>query len=256
MRAVNLIPAELRPKTPGEGDPNVAYAIVGGLALLFVMIVLAIVQSNKATTLNDQAAAVNAEAARHQVAAKPVQQFNDFAGVAESRTLLVGGLAASRFPWGSAIYNLSRSLPQDVTLDTIIATTAGTTAAAASQTSGAAGVSSAQTPTVALTGCTSGWIGYSRLTVWLKNMPGVQDVTSTSSDQSAGITAELDKRTKNCGPSPLTFALEVTYEPRKVNLVGLPEVKAPAVAGPSGGTGASGAAAAPAPAAATTGGAE
>ncbi|MGH2907428.1 MAG: hypothetical protein ACRDKI_11775 [Solirubrobacterales bacterium] len=246
MRAVNLIPPELRSRVPGEGDPRVAYGVFGGLVVLLLMVLLAVSASNKATTLNDEAAALRAEAERHQVKAKPVQAFNDFAGVAHSRTLLVGGLAASRFPWGQAMYNLSRSLPGDVTLDTMKALTADSTVAAANQSTGAAGVASTQLPTLEIAGCTSDWIGYSRLTVWLKAMPGVQDVRTTQSNTPGPAATGSDdngKRTLNCGPAPLKFTTKIFYAPREVNLIGLPKVDSGAAGGASGATGA-----APAPA--------
>jgi hypothetical protein len=221
--------------------------------VLLIMVLVAVNYSNKITTLNDQTAAIQAQAQRHQTKAAPVQAFNDFAGVAASRTLLVGGLAASRFPWGTALFNLSESLPADTTIDTLKAVTADTAAAAANQSTGAAGVSSTAVATLELAGCTSSWISYSRLIVWLKNMPGVADVTSSQSTDAGPIDQGTDaasKRTQNCGPSPLKFTSKVIYEPREVNLIGLPKLSAPADGGASGATGA--APAAGAPAAATT----
>ncbi|MGB0872381.1 MAG: hypothetical protein ACPGWS_00200 [Solirubrobacterales bacterium] len=256
MRAVNLLPPELRSRVAGDGDPRVAYGVIGGLAVLLLMVIVAISYSNKATTLNDQATALEAEASRAQSSTvRPVEAFNDFAGVAQSRTLLVGGLAASRFPWGNALYNLSRSLPEDVTLNDINAVTADKSVVAADQASGAAAVESTALPSLALTGCTSGWIGYSRLMVWLKEMPGVNNVRSTQSTSNGVIGEgedENSKRTQNCGPAPLQFALTVIYDARKVDLVGLPKIAAPQAAGATGSTGASGAAATPAPAAQST----
>jgi hypothetical protein len=140
-----------------------------------------------------------------------------------------------------------------VTLDNIKATTAEAMAASAAPAAGAAAVATKSVPTLQLSGCTSGWIGYSRLTVWLKSMPGVADVTSSQSSNGGPITQtndETGKRTKNCGPSPLKFTAKVIYRPREVNLVGLPKVESA-----EGATGASGAAAAaPAAATAATGG--
>ena len=252
MKAVNLIPPELRSRVPGEGDPRIAYGVFGGLVLLLIMVVLSVTYSNKVTTINDQTAQLQAEAQRHQVKAKPVQSFNDFAGVAQSRTLLVGGLAASRFPWGKAMYNLSRSLPSDVTLTSMNALTADQDITAANQDTGAAAVQSTTVPTLELQGCTSSWIGYSRLQVWLKGMPGVKDVRSTQSTVgTASAVSGNDaaaKRTLNCGPATLTFTAKIYYQAREVNLVGLPKVSADS--GASGTSGATGAA--PAPAANTT----
>jgi hypothetical protein len=106
-----------------------------------------------------------------------------------------------------------------------------------------------------LTGCTSGWIGYSRLMTWLETMPGVQQVKSNSSTVAPAGGTDGDspeaKRSQNCGPAPLTFTLQVTYKQRSVDLLGLPKPEGDAAGGATGTTGTAGvpaAATAPAPA--------
>lgn len=258
MRAVNLLPPELRSRVAGEGDPRVAYGVVGGLALLLAMVVLAISYSNKAATLQEQAASLTAQAERARSEnVKPVQSFNDFAGVAQSRTLLVGGLAAARFPWGNAMYNLSRSLPEDVTLNDMKATTADASVAATNQQTGATVTSSSAKPTLVISGCSSGWVGMSRLIVWLREMPGVErvNVTQTTNEgqTSTEDQSEEAKRKENCGPAPLSFSLTVVYKERQVDLIGLPKVaSATPAAGATGATGGTAAAGSPDPAAQTT----
>ncbi|MFY9488596.1 MAG: hypothetical protein WAP35_07885 [Solirubrobacterales bacterium] len=240
MRPVNLVPAELR-GGGGSGDPKVAYGIVGGLGVLLVMVLLAVVQSNKATTLRDETAAIQAETQRHQANIKPVQSFNDFADVVQSRTLLVGGLAESRFPWDRTLFNLSRAMPEDVTLDTIIASTSSDVAAAPA--AGAA-APEANSATLELTGCASGWYGASRFLVRLKDLPGVSDVTPASSNSdpadntgdSATDNEEGANRKANCGISPLSFSFKVFYAPQQVDLTGLPKIAGAVPAGATAAT--------------------
>lgn len=257
MRPVNLIPSEFRSRGAGEGDPKTAWGALGVLVALLLMTVLAITEKNKATTLRDETAALQAETQRNQAKAKPVQAFNDFADEVRKRRLLIGGLAASRFPWDTALKNLSDSTPADVTLDQIDAKTAGG-ASTAGATPAAANVA-----TVELTGCSGSWIGLSRFIVRLREMPGVDKVTSSSgsvsaaeadagggSADSASATSGSDaNRLENCGPQPLKFQVKVTYKERKIDLVGLPRL---AAAGSGGATGATGAAPAASPAAAST----
>lgn len=242
MRAVNLIPEELRPRIPGDGDPRIAYGVLGGLAIMLVMVLVAISYSNKLKTIEDQTAAINAEAQSHRTKVAAVATTPDqVAADVKTRTLLVGGLAKTRFPWGDALYDLSRAIPSDTTLNDINVRS-GTTGGADAATSGS---------TMSLTGCTSSWVGYSRFMTWLKTMPGVAKVESSSSavgTAAASGDGTVD-RTKNCGPAPLTFGLDVTYMPRTIDLLGLPKPDAGA-AGASGATGA--APAAGTPAAATT----
>lgn len=250
MRPVNLLPPELRARTAGEGDPKVAYGVLAGLGVLLLMVLLAVYYSNKATTLNDQATALRAEAQRHQANAKPVQSFNDFADDVHKRTLLVGGLAASRFPWDAALKNLANSMPEDVTLDDISAITSTTVA----------GSDTANYATMDLKGCASSWVGMSRFMVRMRTLPGVKDVTasdsnndndsSSDSNDSSGTTGSAG-RNDNCGLLPVKFGLKVIFEPQKVDLVGLPSIGSGG--GGGGATGATGATATPASAPATGG---
>jgi Tfp pilus assembly protein PilN len=216
--------------------------VLGGLALLLVMVLLAISYSNKLHTIEDQTAAITAETQQHAAVAAAAQTTPDkIADDLKARTVMVGGLAKTRFPWGSALYALTKSLPPDSTLNTITANS-GSPAGAAS------GAPSAGSATLNLEGCVSGWVGYSRLMTWLKTMPGVESVKSTSSATANAGTGDDANRSKNCGPRPLNFTLTVTYGLRTIDLTGLPK---PA-AGASGATGAApGAAATGTPAAST-----
>lgn len=232
MRAVNLIPEELRPRVPGDGDPRVAYGVLGALALLLLLVLVSISFSNKLKTIEDQTAAITAETQKHNATVATVATSPDeIAADVKSRTLLVGGLAKTRFPWGDALEDLSKSIPSDTTLNTISVSSD----AASSGTTEASGG-----PKVSLAGCTSSWVGYSRFMTWLKTMPGVDSVKSNSSAVAAASESEGEdgKRQENCGPAPLSFSLDVIYAPRTVDLLGLPKPEAAVGAGASGATGA------------------
>lgn len=253
MKAVNLLPPELRPRVPGEGDPRVAWGVLGALGALLLVVIISIGFSNKAKTLNDEATAMKAEAQQIQAATAIVPTSPDtVTQEVKNRTLLVGGLSAVRFPWNTAMSDLSKSLPPDVTIDTLVAASA--TPADAADTTMPAG---SMQPTMTLTGCTSGWVGYSRLLTWLKQMPGVQSVRSTSSAISTAAPEPADgekadpatSRTENCGPQPLAFSLSVAYRPKSADLLGLPR---PQAAAGSGATGPTATPAAGVPAAAAT----
>ena len=77
MRAVNLIPEELRPRVPGDGDPRVAYAVLGGLAVLLVMVLLAISSSNKLQTIEDQTASITSQTTQIRSRVAAVQTSPD-----------------------------------------------------------------------------------------------------------------------------------------------------------------------------------
>ncbi|MFT4050377.1 MAG: hypothetical protein QM648_11170 [Solirubrobacterales bacterium] len=241
----------MRPRVPGEGDPRVAYGVLAALGVLLLLVVVSITLSNRAKTLNDEAAAISAEADQRKAAVAVVPTtVDDVTDRVQSQTLLVGGLAAVRFPWNTAMKDLSKSLPDDVTLDSLNATSA---AASAPGTATTTGGSSTQ-PVLTLMGCTSGWVGYARLLTWLRQMPGVASVKSTTTSEanasSSGDSTDAGaKRKDNCGPAPLAFGVNISYVPKTADLLGLPR---PAAA-PAGATGATSSAAGT-PAASTTGG--
>lgn len=238
MRAVNLIPEELRPRIPGEGDPRVAYGVLGALAVLLVVVLISISYSNKLRTIQDQTAQVQAQINQSHSTVAAVAITPDTIGSAlKDRTLLVGGLAKARFPWGNALGDLSKSIPSDTTLNSITATSGG------AGTEGAPAVS----PNLVLEGCTSGWVGYSRFLTWLKQMPGVITAKSNSSTLAGG--EQTEKRTRNCGPVPLSFNATVTYGLRTIDLTGLPKPSGGGATGSTAATPAAGVpASAPAPA--------
>lgn len=263
MRPVNLIPGDHRSRTAGPSDnPMPAYAVVGTLAAFALMMLVVVVYSNKITTANDEAAAATAAKAQIAVPVKAVQPFNDFADTVNRRTLLIGALAESRFPWHLGMFNLSRSIPEDVTLDTI----KGTVAAGAAPAGAPAATSTPSEPvgaTLELAGCGPTHAAIARMVVRMQAMPGVQKVSLANSTRAAladpaaaggaattGVPATAT-RSDNCGKRPAKFAMKVEFATLDVDLTGLP--KPEAIAAPAAGaTGAT--AAAPSAAADSTAG--
>jgi Tfp pilus assembly protein PilN len=235
MRPVNLLPPEKRPRVAGEGDPRVAWAILGVLGLILLAVVVSISMANRAKTLDNEATAMQVEADRitQQIALIP-KGPDAVTQQVKSRTLLVGGLAAVRFPWDTMMHDLTQALPPDVTIDTIATVTAGTNPDAA-----LSGTSSSA-PTMTLNGCVSGWVGYSRLLTWLKQMRNVAAVKSNSSAITTAA-AEGDDgsapRTQNCGPRPLQFSLLVAYRLKQADFKGLPRVESQNASTAGGATG-------------------
>lgn len=248
MRPVNLLPPELRPRTPGQGDQRIAWGILGVLAVILLVVIASISMSNRAKTLQDEATAMRAEAERKQaaVALIPVRG-DDLSETVRQRTLLVGGLSNMRFPWNVALRDLSKTMPKDVTFNTITATSA-TAADTGGNVAPAGGVPQLQ-PQMTIAGCTSGWVGYARFLTWLRQMPGVSNVRSVSSALGAVVSESPDaeeseetdtiddvERRENCQPQPLDFTLNVSYRPKTADLTGLPRPEATPTAGATGAT--------------------
>lgn len=253
MRPVNLLPEEQRGRGVPTGDPLISYGIVGALGLLLLMVFFTILQSNKAATLADETTDLRAQAAKYQTKAAPVTKYSDFGDEVDKRKLLIGGLAESRFPWHTALFNISQTVPEEVTIDSITGNATAAADAAAAPAPGATATSEKPGVVVTLTGCARDWVPYAKFAARLKTMPGVLEVkmqnggrqdTEEGGAAAGPATGVGDTaRHSNCGPRPLTFGVLVKYRQIPIDLIGLPKISS---AGASSATGA-----APAPTAGT-----
>ena len=128
MRAVNLLPSDLRGAAPkparGGSRPEPvqgigAYVVLGALALCVAALACYIVVNNgikqrqaDLETAKQQTTAATAKAA----ALKP---YADFEALASARVETVRGLAAARFDWERSLRDLSRAMPADVKLQSL-----------------------------------------------------------------------------------------------------------------------------------------
>ncbi len=258
MRPVNLLPEDQRGRGVASGDPMISYGIIGALGLLLLMVVFTIWQSNKAATLNDEASDLRAQATKYQTEAAPVVKYTDFGDEVDKRKLIIGGLAESRFPWHTALFNLSQSVPADVTIDSITGDTAAATTTPGPAAAAAEPAEEKPGATITMSGCASGWISYAKFAARLKTMPGVLSVSVKNSggdsnpggappSGDSGGAVDDSARHRNCGRRPLNFGVGIEYRTIPIDLIGLPKITVPG-AGASGTTGA-----APAPTAGTGG---
>ena len=241
MRAVNLLPTDLRPSdrkgtktvtAPGpEGSGAGAYAILAGLAVVVAAVAITTHAGNGIKAHERELASVQAEQVIAQAEVARLAPYGSFRDVAAQRTQTVRQLADSRFDWEQALRDLSRAIPSDVTLDQITGTvTAGATTAGGGSSNPLRGA--IQAPAVELTGCASSQAAVARLMARLRAVQGVTRVSLASSakadaQQGAGVTdsASADKP-EGCGKgSPPSFEMVIFFEGAKAT--------APAAAAPS-----------------------
>jgi hypothetical protein len=243
MRAFNLIPADER------GGGGVSAGKSGGsafvvLGLLGVLAIFALLygqasrqissQKSKIATLNTQAQAAQAQAAR-------LAPYVSFKTLHEQRVQAVDQLVDSRFDWAHAFHELGRVLPVEVALTSLSgtigsgsgSTSAGAdTAAGASKaasaatgaTTAAAGSSSAATasstsvasatppgsvPTFTLSGCATSQAAVALTLERLRLIDGVSDVTLQSSTKTPGASSSGSGGVCK-GP---VFAMQITFDP-------------------------------------------
>ena len=193
MKAVNLLPTDLRsgPKgsapavsagTEDAGGPG-PFIALGALFLAVVAVTGYVLTANtvqqRKADLAD--ATRRAEAVTRQVDA--LKPYADFATLAQDRISTIRDLAGGRFDWNRALSDLSRALPNGVTLSQLQATVSSD-AGTAGGSGAASGLRSAlNVPAIELQGCTRGQTDVARLMSRLRNVDRVTRVSLSKSDK-------------------------------------------------------------------------
>jgi Tfp pilus assembly protein PilN len=187
VRAVNLIPAEERRGAGGLAGRSggVVYVVPGGLALVVALGVVyasavhtVASRTGELAAVNQQVAAVNAETAS-------LQPYVQIASLSEQKLSQVATLAQQRFNWPAAMEQLALALPNDVALTALTAnagTAASTTPSGTAQAPVTGGGAS-----FALTGCANSQGEIPSILTDLSTVPGVSNVSLTSSAVSPAI---------------------------------------------------------------------
>jgi Tfp pilus assembly protein PilN len=184
MKAINLLPPDLR-GTPRSGAAPVAAADEsGGLGAFAVLGALAayVLTTNTVKDRTAQLEATESQAAATTQRVAQLKPYVDFQSMAETRIQTVRDLASSRFDWEQALRDISRAMPADVTLESL-------NGSISSQSGGGSTVRSAITaPAIELKGCTTGQLSVATLMSRLRNVDGVTRVSlgkSTKAEEQA-----------------------------------------------------------------------
>ena len=185
MRAVNLLPSDMRGAPQGSAAPAVRvdeaggpgpFVVLGALAMCVAALAAYVVTNN---TINDRQAkltSVSAQGKAVAAQAEKLKPYADFQALAEARISTVRDLAGSRFDWEQSLRGISRAIPADVTLKSLTGTVSGQANGGASTIRGAIG-----SPAIELKGCTPGQRSVARLMSRLRNVDGVTRVSLSKS---------------------------------------------------------------------------
>jgi Tfp pilus assembly protein PilN len=242
VKSVNLLPADLRgtefadvesPAGPtGAGGPA-AFFVLGALALAVVAMAASVLASNSVKQNRAELAEVTASqaGARQQVAA--LKPYADYRDLAEGRIQSVRQLATSRFDWERALRDVSRTMPEAVSLESIDASLGTGDSEGSSPLRGAI-----KAPAIQLKGCTRDQREVARMMARLRGVQGVTRVSLSQSQKddvqkgasSSTVSEGGDKPL--CGPgSHPTFDMVIFFE-RDAALSSEPNVQAtPATGG-------------------------
>lgn len=183
MKAINLLPPDLRgtPKTaapkavaPAEPGGIGAFVVLGALAACVVALAAYVLTTNTVKDRQAQLEAVTAQADATSRAVNQLKPYADFQAMAETRIRTVKDLASSRFDWEQALRDISRAVPAEVTLRELNGTI--------SSDAGGSGLRGAiAAPAIELKGCSSGQAQVATLMSRLRNVDGVTRVSLNKS---------------------------------------------------------------------------
>lgn len=182
MRAVNLIPSDGSHAGAGRaGRSNgAAHLLLAALAGLVVLATLWTLAGRDATDRRAELKSLQAQVVSAQAQAATVAGYGSYAALRTGRTQTVKSLVAARFDWAGTLDAIARLLPRDMHLSALGGTIAGAAApGAATSPTTAADPSSAAS--LQVTGCAPSQAAVARLMPRLRAVPGVGDVSLTSS---------------------------------------------------------------------------
>jgi Tfp pilus assembly protein PilN len=209
VRAVNLLPTDLRGASKATAERGAGPEASGGASAFVVLGVLAACVAGTAgyvlteNTIKQNRADLEQVTARQhalQAQATKLKPYADFDTSAKARVQTVRDIAGSRFDWEQALRDLSRAIPADVTLKTLngdISTSAGNSS------SSLRGAISA--PALTLQGCAADQTSVARLMARLRDVDGVTRVSLSKSAAEkieavqGGHSATEDRNSMPCG---------------------------------------------------------
>lgn len=181
MKAVNLIPAELRRGDSSAGHSGgLVYVVLGSLAVLVVLMAAWAGLGKVTSERKAEAAVLQAEAVKLEARAGELAHYEAAAAAARDRVAKVRTLATSRFEWAHTFREVSRILPNEAWVTTMVGTVASTVGINGGSNPLRA---SEAAPALELAGCTRRQDSVAKLIAQLRAMDGVTRVALSSSEK-------------------------------------------------------------------------
>lgn len=245
MKAVNLIPSDgpRGTRAPTSLAIGPGYALLALLTVALAFVSIYVLSNNTVSSRKAKLAAVQQQAAQAEAQAARLTNYAKFAQLANARIATVKQLASSRFDWHAALSDLSKVVPSDTSLQSLLGTVApGVSVSGPGGTVGGSGATTSTlrsdipAPAFELKGCTKTQDDVARLMSRLRVMNGVTRVTladSLKQDQSqAGAPAgpsTAGSATAGCAANAPSFDLVVFFQPLpgESTLTGTPGAASP-----------------------------
>jgi Tfp pilus assembly protein PilN len=195
MRAVNLIPSDLRATRSGGASRsgNGAVIVLGVLALLVVMVSAYTLVGRAVSDKQAHLTAVEQQVAAAEQRTANLKAYTEFSTLSKQRTETVKSLAASRFDWAHAMSDVARVLPSNAWLASMRATVApGVSVDGASDPLRQA----LPVPAIELSGCTTSQANVARIVADLRAADGVRRVSLSSANKGEASAASSSTTTE------------------------------------------------------------
>ncbi len=184
MRAVNLIPQDLRKGTPGGRSGGAVYGVLGLLAVAVALVAAWTIAGARVTAEKNELVRVEAEVTVAEQRAGQLEPYSKFASMADKRVETVSSLSRSRFNWPYAIREVSRTIPRNVWLSQVVGTVAPGITVEDVATGATQQLRSAlSVPAIEIVGCSTGQAGVAEYMARLRSVEGVTRVSLATSEK-------------------------------------------------------------------------
>jgi Tfp pilus assembly protein PilN len=189
--------------------------LLGFLAAAVALVTIYVLTNNSIASRTAKLNNLKTEVAQEQAAVSRLGEFTKFAQLAQTRISTVHAIAAARFDWHAALSDLSKVVPANVTLGSVVGTVVPGATTGGSGSGGTGNLrSSIAAPAFELTGCTRSQDDVAKFMSQLRLINGVTRVTISDSQISSSASApSAGGSSQGCGANTPSFDLVVFFSP-------------------------------------------
>jgi Tfp pilus assembly protein PilN len=200
-----------------------AYLVLGALAAALVLVTIYVLTGNTIATRKAKLADLQQQLVQARADAARLSNYVQFEQLAQARSETVRQIAATRFDWHAALSDLSKVIPANASVQSLLGTVApgANVSGAGGSTAGSAAATGTlraaiSVPAFELKGCAQTQDDVARLMSRLRLINGVTRVTladSQKQDSAAGAAGAKGNSTGACAANTPGFDLVVFFGP-------------------------------------------
>jgi Tfp pilus assembly protein PilN len=208
--------------SPSLGRLGAAHALIGLLVIALAFATVYVLTTNSISQRKSQLTSLQQQVAQIQGEVARMNSYAQFEQLAQQRAATVRQIASSRFDWHGALSALSKVVPADTSLQSLVATASSTSSASgAASASGGSVRGAINAPAFQLKGCTGTHDEVAQVMSRLRLINGVTRVTledsvKHASAQSGAAVTSSGSSGPSAGGCPAngpSFDLVVFFQP-------------------------------------------